>query len=95
MAKWISKGAGKWEPGNDAAKLAQVKKDKRIGKASVSDLKEAEDKAKSKIESAEALERLRVAKEAKEREEKAAKAYVPPTPRVGANAKFRERNKNA
>ena len=92
MPKFVSKGPGKWEAVDTPAKLAQLKKDKQAGKATSVDVVNAQAVELARVVKAVVAERERVAAETAERERKYAAGYVPPTPRPGANAKFRERN---
>lgn len=92
MPKFVSKGPGKWEAVDTAAKLSQVQKDKQAGKATAEDVKSAKAVEAARVQKAVVAERERVAAETAEREKKYAASYAPPKPRPGANAKFRLRN---
>ncbi len=92
MAKWISKGPGKVEPANEAAKVAQALKDKQNGKINSAQLKEVLEAEKARVENSAIQERVKLGAETKARDKAYADKYVPPAFRPGANVKFRERN---
>lgn len=96
MPKWISKvikGQGRvLVPVDPAAESIQKKKDKQNGLITAEDLKGFKSQEKARVIKGASAERERIAAETAERERKYAAGYVPPAPRTGANAKFRERN---